>query len=233
MQPTFSSLKRLFKQIELPLNLVFVDIGCGNGTVLFYLAAHWVNTKKSGYHRLIGIDGNETCIHEAKRLKNKTIKDSLQFKHQDIMALTADDLMEWSDQGQRPMLIYSFDAYMSQRTVHHIAKCIQLYRGKAHVAWISSYSSFFLKIPMTPIPNGCLCIGTSPPRKRRKKMLPDKSHMKTVQMYVYSSGSRSKMVQCKMCQTTPSYFICPICATSVYCSKQCIEQDMGHTCLRY
>ena len=65
---------------------VVIDIGCGDGEMLRKLAIYY--RKKNIPIRLIGIDNNEKCITQAKKLS--TVYQEIEFYNEDVLSLSKD-----------------------------------------------------------------------------------------------------------------------------------------------
>ena len=100
-QLTIAGLKQLLKNHDKNKTITILDVGCGNGDMLRYVADFG---QKEGYHfRLLGIDANEFTIQYAKKIS--IAYPSISYLRQDIFQPSFKDV--------------DFDIVLCTLTLHH------------------------------------------------------------------------------------------------------------------
>ena len=143
-QPTQQTLERLFDELLISPESVFIDLGCGTGAVLFHAAVQNISQQYFG----VEIDNNLLNIAQTRQQNYQEQFPELNTITQtqgDILDITVDDLNQYSENGNLQLILFSFDARFPDFVTKHIIDLVKQYNY--NIKWITTHSGYKLDIP--------------------------------------------------------------------------------------
>lgn len=239
--PTHTSFYQIIKDAQLMLSpdTVFVDLGSGMGSILFFMYDKYPQLKK-----YVGVEYNNSFVREAQRRQAllHIPEERVENLPKDILSLDVSFLNALQAQH---LVLFSFDLVMPKAVVRHIYENLFLPYTK-HVVWLSTYQflSSATKLPHQIVfgapglsendPNVFVLnsdkneegeIDNPLPPGYMKALTSGKEIIEMEGVSLYRHERNAEMIgACVWCGLEEAEKVCSIC-WAPYCSDECAETD--------